>query len=682
MKNLVTPKTSMVSRPSTDDTYFFVENIIVPIKKVDVLPELIDDDQKKNTEIISSDEIQRVAKENIGNTILDKFFYRVSDYVDRLEEFLNKLKKLQHKYINQKVDNYHRNKTDQFLRTRESRKIVKDTQESEEKNKPINLKNVPELSEGIATALGLTAANVISSPFMGGQQVYSEVVSQGDFAVDTSGEQTQRIPAWIPFPKGTSGLTFTSGFGYQNWRGYEHGGIDIAGPVGTPIITPISGVVAVSGWDDGGYGNWVVVKSGSTEMIFGHMYQTPPVSVGQQIQAGTVVGGIGSTGRSTGPHLHWTITENGVKVDPAIWTQQNRPQTSTSTNIKEGEQKTLDPESEGGLNRSKRRIMVGEAGIEFVVPISQMPAFSKAMIDEKIKTFVPWYDTKCYDDDLGVPSRAIGGISAKFSAGGIAEGIKWIKEEEGLSSLSPGKNVWIKPSDPKFRNIKDTTKLYTYETGVAGDRTTIGWGFTFFDEITSGKVPVRPGMTMTKREADRILEKQVRHYHDNFLIKEIPWFNNFTPQQQAGVILYGFNQPYGPIGSAPKLTAALKSGNLKAAAAQVGRGLPEREKIERRLLLSGPDRIVGNAIVGPKKVGSGIPFIPPIFYKPEIKVNPPTKPQKISELNNIDGGLQHEIAYQTQSKYDIIENDLNISNSIVAVQYHIIDKTTNGISVG
>jgi len=94
-----------------------------------------------------------------------------------------------------------------------------------------------------------------------------------------------------------------------------------------------------------------------------------------------------------------------------------------------------------------------------------------------------------------------------------------------------------------------------------------------------------------------------------------------TDKQRAGLLLIGYNAPYGPLGSYPKLTNALKEGNMQAAAQNAQRGGPSahRISIERNLLLSGPTNLknlVGPKIVGPKIVGSGIPFIPPFMYSP------------------------------------------------------------------
>lgn len=106
--------------------------------------------------------------------------------------------------------------------------------------------------------------------------------------------------------------TLTSGFGFR-W-GRMHEGIDIAAPTGRPIGAAAAGTVIVAGWS-GGYGNLVVVSHGSISTAYGHMSRIA-VSNGQQVGRGTVLGAVGSTGRSTGPHLHFEVRVNGAPQNP------------------------------------------------------------------------------------------------------------------------------------------------------------------------------------------------------------------------------------------------------------------------------------------------------------------------------------------------------------------------------
>jgi len=105
----------------------------------------------------------------------------------------------------------------------------------------------------------------------------------------------------------------TSGFGYR-W-GRMHEGIDIAVPSGTPVHASASGTVIVAGWV-GGYGNLVVIDhGGGIATAYGHNTSVA-VGVGQAVAQGQVISYSGSTGHSTGPHVHFEVRINGSAVDP------------------------------------------------------------------------------------------------------------------------------------------------------------------------------------------------------------------------------------------------------------------------------------------------------------------------------------------------------------------------------
>jgi murein DD-endopeptidase MepM/ murein hydrolase activator NlpD len=114
-----------------------------------------------------------------------------------------------------------------------------------------------------------------------------------------------------------------SGFGYRIDPIYKttkmHAGIDFTAPQGTPIYATANGRVSLAGNTGNGYGNHVVINHGyGYETLYGHMVRVK-VKNGQEIKRGEVVGWVGSTGKSTGPHLHYEVHKYGNKIDPVYF---------------------------------------------------------------------------------------------------------------------------------------------------------------------------------------------------------------------------------------------------------------------------------------------------------------------------------------------------------------------------
>ncbi len=108
----------------------------------------------------------------------------------------------------------------------------------------------------------------------------------------------------------------TSPFG-PRWGGF-HPGIDISDPTGTPIHSAGSGTVLFSGWY-GGYGNFVLIDNGGG-IVTGYAHQSQiAVSQGEAVRQGQVIGYVGSTGDSTGPHLHFEVRVNGTAENPTSY---------------------------------------------------------------------------------------------------------------------------------------------------------------------------------------------------------------------------------------------------------------------------------------------------------------------------------------------------------------------------
>ena len=137
-------------------------------------------------------------------------------------------------------------------------------------------------------------------------------------ASDSLAAHTQQLAA-TPSIKPTAGF-LTSRFSYIRYHpilheNRPHEGIDITAPYGSPIIAPAAGRVVKVGWENG-YGLMVVLQHGyGLETKYAHMSRTA-VAVGRSVKRGDRLGWVGSTGLSTGPHLHYEVLVNGKPVDP------------------------------------------------------------------------------------------------------------------------------------------------------------------------------------------------------------------------------------------------------------------------------------------------------------------------------------------------------------------------------
>jgi murein DD-endopeptidase MepM/ murein hydrolase activator NlpD len=95
-----------------------------------------------------------------------------------------------------------------------------------------------------------------------------------------------------------------------------HYGLDFAAPQGTPIYATADGTITVAGSTGNGYGNHVIINHGyGYETLYGHMVRVK-VRNGQAVKRGEVIGWVGSTGKSTGPHCHYEVHKYGQKIDP------------------------------------------------------------------------------------------------------------------------------------------------------------------------------------------------------------------------------------------------------------------------------------------------------------------------------------------------------------------------------
>ena len=131
-----------------------------------------------------------------------------------------------------------------------------------------------------------------------------------------------KVEVAVPSINPVEAMKFSSGFGYRNapTRGASrnHKGIDIPGPVGTPIYATADGTIGRAQWVSG-YGKYVEINHGNAvQTRYGHL-SAMNVTSGQRIRKGDILGYMGSTGRSTGSHLHYEVRIAGEAINPTAF---------------------------------------------------------------------------------------------------------------------------------------------------------------------------------------------------------------------------------------------------------------------------------------------------------------------------------------------------------------------------
>jgi len=148
----------------------------------------------------------------------------------------------------------------------------------------------------------------------------------------------------IPSTEPVKGMALTSGYGVRSdpfrGRAAMHAGIDLAAPIGTPIYATADGIVGRSEWA-GGYGNLVELNHGrGIQTRFGHLSRSL-VRAGQRVKRGDLIAYMGSTGRSTGSHLHYEVRIDGKAVNPVPFMQSNNIMMAVQRRVAAGGQMAM-----------------------------------------------------------------------------------------------------------------------------------------------------------------------------------------------------------------------------------------------------------------------------------------------------------------------------------------------------
>jgi murein DD-endopeptidase MepM/ murein hydrolase activator NlpD len=183
-------------------------------------------------------------------------------------------------------------------------------------------------------AVGVEPARLHAAAVFGMGGPFEPVDGAGDnadprfrqlFASWRSLDQLEQGAASIPSAQPIAAANFTSGYGVRSdpfrGRAAMHAGIDLAGPIGTPVYATADGIVGRSEYNNGGYGNLVEINHGpGIQTRYGHLSQRI-AQPGQRVRRGQLIGLMGSTGRSTGSHLHYEVRIDGRAVNPIPFMQ-------------------------------------------------------------------------------------------------------------------------------------------------------------------------------------------------------------------------------------------------------------------------------------------------------------------------------------------------------------------------
>ena len=258
---------------------------------------------------------------DIVSTIMDDNKKIVAEYTAAKEDIQQKrddLQKTQDEQV-QYQDNLNY-KAEELKSSEEQQKALQESLEAYQKEQKAEYERITsemdtvsdQIAEQSRKEAAAAAAAAAAAKKKGGSSSSSSSSSAGNLssATLTSGTFTWPLPG------------YTNNSSAYGWRVHPiygtrkfHKGEDIPAPTGTPIVAAASGTVTTAGWVSG-YGNYTVINHGGGVMTaYGHQ-SAIYVSVGQTVSAGQTSGAVGSTGNSTGPHLHFEVYVNGATQNP------------------------------------------------------------------------------------------------------------------------------------------------------------------------------------------------------------------------------------------------------------------------------------------------------------------------------------------------------------------------------
>jgi len=419
---MIKPKSRMIEPTSeaAASEVFVISDNIIPIRVASV-DAILNTEFTEEMEVVPESQVKTLIVQNKTTNPMSKFFVRVGTYLDSLESFLNELDANYIKSIEQKNEIVQNEKTEQFLRTYKAKKTAKKLSEEKKKNKkPLLDIGDPDALSMIALNMGLTIVkgiadikNMILGPDVPYEAIKGKLIPYGP----TGGAQVSGYPVST---NGTFGMRIHPIYG--DYR--LHGGVDVGVPSGTMFALKAKTKVVFAGVDtNSGYGNVVEVYVPDLNKMFRFAHLSSiAVKKGEELEPGSVLGKAGSTGLSTGVHFHIETHSDYVDGTDHPHYGHEDPAPSLGYVILGND---LQQKAEGSIERIGK-VMVGEAGEEFVIPLSQMPIFAHLMMEEKIKCLIPEYQQRFNRfPDIGF-ERLAGTSNDVYGSGAI------VKEERAL----------------------------------------------------------------------------------------------------------------------------------------------------------------------------------------------------------------------------------------------------------
>ena len=161
----------------------------------------------------------------------------------------------------------------------------------------------------------------------------SRLVKQNTWKIYSSLLEDKTLLSGTPGILPVRGGWITSHYGFRNETLYAdhdpqfHNGMDIAAQAGSPVLATADGCVQFIGYDEGGYGKLIVIDHGSDVATYYAHLSEIKIKSGQCVKKGSVIGAVGNTGKSTGPHLHYEVRVLGTPVNPEYYIMDGDPVT-------------------------------------------------------------------------------------------------------------------------------------------------------------------------------------------------------------------------------------------------------------------------------------------------------------------------------------------------------------------